>query len=73
MEAGGLGGDDCDEGGERDVPHYHSATFCLDFVQGEVLLMIVLRVKMSIVLAKEGSEKEVEITLVEHGLTEEDQ
>jgi hypothetical protein len=42
LEARGFSGNNSDEGGERGVPHYHSATSCLDFVQGEVLVMIVL-------------------------------
>ena len=71
LEAGGLGGDNRDEGGEGGVPHYHGATSGLDLVQGEVLVMKIFRVEMSIVIAKEGGKEEVEITGVKHGLTEE--
>ena len=73
LEARGLRGDNRDEGGEGAVPHYHGATSGLDLVQGEVLVMRVLRVEVCIIVAKEGSEVEMEITTVDHRLTEEDQ
>ena len=70
MEAGGFSGDNSDEGCEGGVPHNHGSPLSLDLVQGEVLVMGVLGVEMSIIHAKEGSEEEVEIALMKHGLTE---